>query len=70
MGKAIPKSGRVKFNGQNLAQVVELSYSHGGIRCCLCGEYANHGSKFPLVPRHYSRILRGAAVSANAGHGI
>jgi len=55
--KAIPKPGRLEFNGRNFAQVVEVSDSRGRIRCYFFGESGNHGSKFPLVPRHYSRNL-------------
>src|SRR5208282_6032022 len=56
--KASAKGATLEFNGQNLAQVVGVSDSHGGIRCYLRAECAIHGSKFPLVPSHYSRILR------------
>ncbi len=55
--KAFANRGRLEFNGQNLAQVVQVADSRGRIRCYLCGGCANHGSKFPLAPRHYSPEL-------------
>jgi hypothetical protein len=59
--KAFANSGWLEFNGRYLAQVVQVSDSRGTIRCYLCGECANHGSKFPLAARHYSpELARGS----------